>query len=119
MKVLRMPQTDAVAVAEGCFDLPQAQGVQISTDESTGLLTCTCNLVTLWENDVTDEQIAEIVRTKKVKTYVRIVAAVTPPLAVTVDNPFDLYDDLITLKEAMKMEQETAQPAKIPAPSKN
>lgn len=115
-----MPQTSAVAAAEGCFDLPMAEGVIIGKDKS-GLITCTSNLITLWENDVTDEQIAEIVRTKKVKTYVRLVTAVTPPIAVTVENPFDMYDDLITLKEAMKMEQETAapKPAPIPAPSKN
>lgn len=109
MQALRMPQTDTVAVAPNCFDLPMAQGVIIEKDETSGLIRCTSNLVSLWEDGITDEQLAEIVKTKKVRMYVRLVTAVTPPIAVTASNPFDIYDDLITLKDAQKMLEDTNQ----------
>lgn len=98
MNVVKLPQTDVIAVAPGCYDLPMAQAIQVMQDGKH--LAC---LVTCWE--LTEEELEEVKKTKRL--YLRLVTAVTPPVSLEVYDPFLIYGDIIPLKEAMKtMEQE-------------
>lgn len=93
MNVVKLPQTDCIAVAPGCFDLPMAQAVVIKPDEKHEVCLITC-----WE--LTDEELQEVIKTKRL--YLRLHTAVTPPVLLEVYDPFVMYSDIIPLKEAMK-----------------
>jgi hypothetical protein len=92
MNVIKLPQTDVIATAPGCFDLPMAQAVIIEGDS---MKVC---LVTCWE--LTDEELTEVIKTKRL--YLRLMTAQTPPVSLEVVNPFTAYNNVITLKQAQQ-----------------
>jgi len=92
MNVIKLPQTDVIATAPGCYDLPMVQAVVIGEKDIQGCL------ITCWE--LTEEELQEVIKTKRL--YLRLMTAVTPPVSLEVYNPFEIYNDIIPLKEAMK-----------------
>lgn len=94
MNVIKLPQTDVIATAEGCFDLPMVQAV-ITTNGIENAQVC---LITCWE--LTPEEIVEVIKNRRI--YLRLHTAQTPPVSMEVYNPFETYTDIIPLKEALK-----------------
>lgn len=103
MEVVKLPQTDVIATAPGCFDLPMAQAV-IMTDKTQPQV---C-LITCWE--LSDEELEEVKKNKRI--YLRLHTAQTPPVAMEVWNPFERYTDIVTLKEAVKILEPVADAGK-------
>lgn len=66
-----------------CYGLPVAQTVYANSDGS--LVPC---LISCWEGELTDAQIAEIVRTRKVKIFQSITGASLPPSCLMIESPF-------------------------------
>lgn len=87
MNVVKFPEVDTIAIADGCFDLPMCQAV--SGEEQTP------RLITCWE--LTDEEMEIIKKTRCV--WLHVCAARTPPVLVDVHNPFETYADIIPLKK--------------------
>jgi hypothetical protein len=87
MNVVKFPEVDTIAVADGCFDLPMCQAVS-GEDQIPTLISC-------WE--LSDEEMEVIKKTRRV--WLRILAVHTPPVNVDVFNPFETYSDIIPLKK--------------------
>lgn len=94
MNVVKFPEVDTIAVADGCFDLPLAQAVS-GEDQIPTLISC-------WE--LSDEELENVIKTRKI--WLRILAVRTPPVSLDAFNPFEYYSDIVPLKKLF------AEPAK-------
>lgn len=119
MNVVKIPQTDVVAVAPGCFDLPQAQGIDLC-DQCHGAgevqhadLKGVCGkcdgngfvgirLVTKWTFTQEEWDYLASLPLDERGVYQSVCAAQTPPVNITVQNPFDIWADVIPLKQYFK-----------------
>jgi len=73
---------------EDCYTLPVSQSYY--GDSEGRAIPC---LISCWEHDLTDAQIEEIIRTRKVRTYLSITGAGMPPVSLSLDSPFpENYD---------------------------
>lgn len=119
MNVVKIPQTDVVAVAPGCFDLPQAQGIDLC-DQCHGEgeilhadLKGVCGkcdgagftgirLVTKWCFTQEEWDYLASLPLEERGIYQHVCAAQTPPVNITVQNPFDIWADVVPLKQYLK-----------------
>ena len=74
MKPVVVPKTNVVFTAEGCFDLPAVR----ATDANTGA----DEIETCWE--LSDDELEQIVKNKRVYLYVR--GRSIPPVLLTVES---------------------------------
>lgn len=122
MNVVKIPQTDVVAVAPGCFDLPQAQGIDVCDQchgsgkiqhaelvgecgKCDGLGYTGVRLVTAWRFTQEEWDYLASLPLEERGVYQHICAAHTPPVNITVQNPFDIWPDVIPLKQYLKEHQ--------------
>lgn len=68
---------------EDCYGLPVSQSIYLNSDEKP--VPC---LISCWEQDLTDVQLEEIVRTRKVRSYLSITGTGMPPVSISLDSPF-------------------------------
>jgi hypothetical protein len=94
MKGVKFPeQTTVYGKPEGwkdedCYGLPVAQSFYLNSDQKP--VPC---LISSWEGELTDEQIDEIIRSRKVKVFLSITGTGMPPVSLQVDTPFGEHYD--------------------------
>lgn len=87
MNVIKFPEVDTIAIADGCFDLPLCQAVS-GEDQIPTLISC-------WE--LSDDELKHVIKTKQI--WLSVHAARTPPVRLDAMNPFQLYSDVVPLKK--------------------
>src|SRR5580700_3594596 len=104
MNVVKIPQTDVVAVAPGCFDLPVAQGIDLCEQCADGKMPngedcAACDgagyvrvrLVTSWRFTQEEWDYLASLPLEKRGVYLSVMTVQTPPVYVMVQNPFDIW----------------------------
>lgn len=66
-----------------CYGLPVAQTIYGNSEEKD--VPC---LVSCWEQELTDAEIEEIVRTRKVRAWLSITGSGMPPVSISIETPF-------------------------------
>lgn len=103
MLVIKMPETDVTAIAEGCFDLPMVQAVDIKTEQlpsGDSVDRSTVRLITHWV--FTDEEWEKLSKQEVKGVYLHVCAAITPPVFIDIHEPFTTYADIVPLKQHLK-----------------
>lgn len=116
MNVVKIPQTDVIATAPGCFDLPQAQAIDLcdacggSGEINHHTLSAKCGkcdgngyigvrLVTSWRFTQEEWDYLAGLPLEERGVYMSVCAVHTPPVNLNVQNPFEIWPDLVPLKQ--------------------
>lgn len=110
MDAIRFPQVDAIAVAPGCFDLPQSQcldlcGVCHGKGEIVGRECAECGglgyirvrLISRWMFTEAEFQYM-IDHPESRGVWLHVCAVQTPPVLVTTVNAFEAWKDVVPVK---------------------